>query len=305
MVAKLKTDRNYRPEKPPAGHFLFAGQAHPRINWWQKKNMRTLYFYCVILIFVNIANGFDGSMMNSLQSLPYWQDYFGSPTDQTLGLFGSAMSLGSIIGFPVVPYVCDHLGRRWAVIIGSLILIFGTGLQAGAANFAMFFGGRIVLGIGMVLATSGGPLLCAEIAHPQDRAILTTFMGCSYSVGSFLASWITLGTLKIPSNWAWRVPSLLQCWASIVVLCVIYWIPESPRFHMNKDNYDAALKTLAYYHGEGDENDPFVQLEFTEIKTAFLLDREHKTNSRWVDFLKTKGNRHRISLVIAIAIFGQ
>ena len=74
---------------------------------------------------------------------------------------------------------------------------------------------------------------------------------------------------------------------------------------MNKDNYDAALKTLAYYHGEGNENDPFVQLEFTEIKTAFLLDKEYKTNSRWVDFLKTKGNRHRISLVIAIAIFGQ
>jgi MFS family permease len=157
----------------------------------------------------------------------------------------------------------------------------------------------------MVLATSGGPLLCAEIAHPQDRAILTTFMGCSYSMGSFLASWITLGTLKVPSNWAWRTPSLLQCWASIVVLSVVYWIPESPRYHMNKDNYDAALKTLAYYHAEGDANDPFVQLEFTEIKTAFQLDREYKTNSRWIDLLKTKGNRHRISLVIAIAIFAQ
>jgi MFS family permease len=74
--------------------------------------------------------------MNSLQSLPLWQDYFDHPKQSTLGLFGAAMSLGSIIGFPVVPYICDHLGRRWAVIIGSLILCLGTGLQAGKCTAA-------------------------------------------------------------------------------------------------------------------------------------------------------------------------
>lgn len=241
--------------------------------------------------------------MNSLQSLPLWQEYFGHPTGQALGLFGSAMSLGSIAGFPIVPWACDRLGRKMTVIIGSLIIILGAGLQAGAMSYGMFWAGRIILGLGMVLATTAGPLLCAEIAHPQDRAIITTFMGCSYAVGSFLASWITFGTLKIQSNWAWRTPSLLQCWATIVVLCVIYWIPESPRYYIARDNHDMALKVLAKYHGEGNEQDPFVQLEYTEIKTSIQLDKEFQRNNAWSDFLKTRGNRHRLSLIIAVSLY--
>jgi sugar porter (SP) family MFS transporter len=302
---KLKASRATRLEKPPKGFFFFAGRTYPRVKWWQKPNLRRLYFYCIILIFVNIANGFDGSMMNSLQSLPYWQNYFGHPTGAILGLLGSSMSLGSIIGLIAVPWVCDRLGRKKGVILGSSILVVGVALQAGAANYGMFLSARFVLGFGMAFATNAGPLLCAEIAHPQDRAIITTFMGCSYAVGSFVAAWTTYGTLQIKSDWAWRLPSLLQAWATIVVLTVIWFIPESPRFYMNRDEHHKALQMLAKYHGEGNEHDEFVQLEYTEIRTALELDKEANRNSEWLDLVRTKGNRHRISLIVAIALFGQ
>jgi MFS family permease len=304
-AAKLQASRATRLEKPPKGYFFFAGRTFPRVKWWQRPNMRKLYFYCIVLIFVNIANGFDGSMMNSLQSLPYWQDYFDHPKGAGLGLLGSAMSLGSLIGLPLVPITCDHLGRKNGVIIGSIILVGGVALQAGASNYGMFLGARFVLGCGMVFATNAGPLLCAEIAHPQDRAIITTFMGCSYAVGSFVAAWTTFGTLKIPSDWAWRLPSVLQAWATVVVLAVIWFIPESPRYHMNSDNHHKALQMLVKYHGDGDEHDEFVQLEYTEIRTALELDKEVNRNTQWLDLVRTKGNRHRISLVLAIALFGQ
>lgn len=302
---KLQASRATRLEKPPKGHFFFAGRVFPRIKWWQKPHLRRLYFYCVVLIFVNIANGFDGSMMNSLQSLPYWQEYFGHPKGRVLGMLGSSMSLGSIIGLPFVPIVCDRLGRKKGVILGSTILIVGVALQAGAANYNMFLSARFVLGFGMAFATNAGPLLCAEISHPQDRAIITTFMGCSYAMGSFVAAWTTFGTLKIKSDWAWRLPSVLQAWATIVVMCVIWWIPESPRYHMDRDNHHKALQMLAHYHGEGNEHDEFVQLEYTEIRAALDLDREFQRNTRWLDLVATKGNRHRMSLIIAIALFGQ
>jgi hypothetical protein len=44
---------------------------------------------------------------------------------------------------------------------------------------------------------SSAPLLIAEIAHPQDRAVLVTLSGASYHSGAFIASWVTYGTLKI------------------------------------------------------------------------------------------------------------
>lgn len=188
---KLRSSRATRLQKPPKGHFFFAGRTFERVKWWKRPNLRKLYFYCVILIFVNIANGFDGSMMNSLQSLPYWQEYFGDPKGAVLGLPGSAMSLGSFIGLFFVPCVCDTLGRKRGVILGSVIVVGGVALQAGAANYEMFLASRFVLGLGMAFATNAGPLLCTEIAHPQDRAIIVTFMDCSYAVGSFVAAWTT------------------------------------------------------------------------------------------------------------------
>lgn len=292
-------------EKPDKGYYFLASRQYPRRKWTKERNLRILYIYCFLLILVNVANGFDGSMMNGLQSLEYWQDYFGDPRGVKLSMFGAAMSLGGLIGLPFVPYMCDHMGRKPTIIVGSLIIILGVGLQAGALNFAMFFAARIVLGTGMTLATASGPLLVAEIAHPQDRAILTTFMGLAYAIGSFIASWVTFGTLQIPSDWAWRAPSLLQGWCTVIILGVIYFIPESPRFMIAKDQHERALKMLAHYHAAGDEDDEVVKIEYQEICTAMAMDKEANSNSNWGDFIRTRGNRRRLMLIVALAVFGQ
>lgn len=294
-----------KTEKPDKGNYWLAGRQYPRVNWRRVRNLRMLYIYCFFLILVNVANGFDGSMMNGLQSLPYWQDYFGHPTGVKLSMFGSAMSLGGLISLPFIPYMCDTVGRKPTIIIGSVIILLGVGLQAGAINFDMFFAARIILGFGMTWATASGPLLVAEIAHPQDRAILTTFMGLAYAIGSFVASWVTFGTLKIPSDWAWRTPSLLQCWCTVIILCIIWFIPESPRFMIAKDQHERALNMLAKYHAEGDVNDEVVQIEYNEIRTAMAMDKQADANTQWMDFLRTRGNRRRLMLVIALAVFGQ
>lgn len=291
--------------RPPKGSFFMATSTYPRVTWYKNARLRRLYFYCVILILTNVANGFDGSMMNGLQSLPFWQNFFHHPHSSILGFFNSAMSLGSLVGLPLIPPMIDRLGRKFGVIFGSVIVIIGGALQAASINFGMFVGARMMLGFGMVIATAAAPLLVAEIAHPQDRALLCTFMGVSYGIGSFIASWVTFGTLKLQSNWAWRLPSLLQVMCSILVLCLIWFIPESPRWYISKDKPEKALEILAYYHADGDEKDEVVQLEFTEICTSFALDKEAHTSSRYVDFLKTEGNRRRIGIITALALFSQ
>lgn len=292
-------------EKPDKGYYFFVGRQYPRVKWLSDPNLRNLYLMCFMLILVNVANGFDGSMMNGLQSLPYWQRFFNFPQGTKLGLLGSGMSLGALIGLPFVPFCCDRLGRKLTVIIGQLIIILGVGLQAGAINFDMFFSARFVLGIGMTLSTASAPLLVAEISHPQDRAILTTFMGLAYSIGAFVASWVTFATLKIPSDWAWRLPSLLQAWCTVIIMCLIWWVPESPRYLVANDQHEKALHILAYYHANGKEDDEIVQLEYQEISHSIRLDKENDANSHWMDFLRTRGNRRRLMLVVALAVFGQ
>lgn len=61
-------------------------------------------------------------MVNGLQTLPQWEEYFDNPHGSLLGLFSCIMSVGSLVAIPVVPYTADLLGRRMGVFIGCLIM---------------------------------------------------------------------------------------------------------------------------------------------------------------------------------------
>ncbi|OGE56919.1 hypothetical protein PENARI_c002G08003 [Penicillium arizonense] len=297
--------QGYEAVKPPKGHFYLAGRLFPRVKWWKQRNMRVLYFYILILIATNTANGFDNSMMNGLQTLSYWQDYFNHPKGPTLGLFNCVMSVGALAGLLILPYILDHFGRKICLVFGSFFMLLGVALQSGSMNFSMFVGARFILGFGDIIVICTAPLLITEIAPAQDRAILVTIAGATYHSGAFIAAWTTYGTLKIKSEWSWRAPSLIQGLFTLMMLAVVWWIPESPRYYVSKDQPEKALEILAYYHADGDSTDEIVQLEFTEITTAIAMEKNADHSSSYVDFLRTPGNRKRLLIIITMGLFAQ
>ncbi|RLL97001.1 hypothetical protein CFD26_105622 [Aspergillus turcosus] len=92
--------------------------------------------------------------------------------------------------------------------------------------------------------------------------------------------------------------------ASLIIVVGVWWMPESPRWLMNKGRHEEALEILVKYHAEGDHNDEFVQLEYSEIEAAIALDKEIG-HTGWADFLRSKGNRKRIALITALGLFSQ
>jgi MFS family permease len=215
------------------------------------------------------------------------------------------MSLGSLMGLFFVPYIIDMFGRRSGVLVGSCIMILGVGLQTGARNFGMFVAARLLIGFGDCIVLGSAPLLITELAPPQDRAVLVTLSGASYHSGAFIASWVTFATLKIPSNWSWRLPSLLQCTFSIIISIAIAFTPESPRWLISKDRSEEALDIIAKYHSiDGDRDDKLVQLEYNEIVAAIKMDQE-ANRTGWLDLFRTPGNRKRMGIITAIGFFSQ
>jgi len=168
-----------------------------------------------------------------------------------------------------------------------------------------FMGGRAMLGFGNSLAQIASPMLLTELCHPQHRGRLTTVYNCLWNVGALIVAWIAFGTNFIPSDWAWRIPALLQALPSVIQLVFIYWVPESPRYLIAKDKHEQALHILAKYHANGNENHPTVQFEYREIKETIRLEMESKKNSSYVDFVKTRGNRYRLAILLSLGIFSQ
>jgi hypothetical protein len=56
-IPRVQQNEALKPVPPPKGHYFFAGQAFPRITWYKDKNIRKLYFYILVLILTNTANG--------------------------------------------------------------------------------------------------------------------------------------------------------------------------------------------------------------------------------------------------------
>lgn len=65
------------------------------------------------------------------------------------------------------------------------------------------------------------------------------------------------------------------------------------------------METLAKYHANGDLHNATVQFEYQEIKETLRLEFEYKKTSSYMDFLRTKGNRYRLMLLISLGIISQ
>lgn len=74
---------------------------------------------------------------------------------------------------------------------------------------------------------------------------------------------------------------------------------------ISKDRNEEALKTLAKWHANGNENNLTVQFEYREIRETLRLEKEVARSTGYMDFFKTKGNRWRLAIIISIGIISQ
>lgn len=103
--------------------------------WYQKKNLRFLYLTLVpSALGVEMTSGYDGSVLNGLQAVGSWIDYFDNPQGAILGIITAAFSLGSVAAIPFVPWVNDRFGRKMSIKFGSFLIIIGAIVQTAAIN---------------------------------------------------------------------------------------------------------------------------------------------------------------------------
>lgn len=53
---------------------LVAGIHVPVVTWWKHAGLRKLYLMMPILMLSATTNGYDGSLLNGLQTMVPWQD---------------------------------------------------------------------------------------------------------------------------------------------------------------------------------------------------------------------------------------
>ncbi|PMD22215.1 putative hexose carrier protein [Hyaloscypha hepaticicola] len=278
----------------------------PTATWipaWVPKSTIFLSFLLMTCSMVQSATtGYDGSMMNGLNILPSYTNYFVlSPA--TTGLNTASIFIGGFFGPLVSGIISDHLGRRPAIFWGSAITLVGVLLQTAAQDIAMFVIARIVLGFGAALSGIAGGVYLSETFPSQWRAWGVGMLNNFYYVGALVAAGITLGTGQWASTWAWRAPSLFQGIFSLMCILILPFIPESPRWLVHQGYYDEARLVIAQTNANGDLTHPVVLTVYKEIIDTLRFEKEVGRTMHPKEMFKTPVARKRFLIAIPPGIF--
>jgi len=277
------------------------GLFHPRIM---------LLFACTLVGFCcQTMNGFDGSLFGGLTANSKFLDFFDGQNDGIwAGLVSSMYQIGGVSALPFVGPAIDTWGRRFGMFIGAFIVIVGTvitGLTRQNASVDQFMAGRFILGFGVAIASAAGPIYVVETSHPAYRGVATAYCNTFWFTGSILSAGAVLGALPLGGTASWQIPVWLQALFSGLICIGVFLIPESPRWCYVHNKRDKARAILTKWHGLGNEQSPWVQLQLSEYESHLNLEGSDK---RWWDYRKlfdSASSRYRVACNCVFAIFAQ
>lgn len=146
------------------------------------------------------------------------------------GAIISCYYAGQTVGSFGIGYLMDKIGRKWALQICTLFTIVGSAIQAGSINIGMFLAGRAIAGIATGGLLTLVPPYIAELAPPETRARLVGMKGLLVGIGYLIANWIGYAGDYAHGDARWRIPLAMQIPAAILLMVLLIWLPESPRW---------------------------------------------------------------------------
>jgi len=171
-------------------------------------------------------------------------------TPTMVGLIGSALVLGAVLGAAFGGVAADRIGRKRAFIVDMGILAVGSALCAVAPSSALIVAGQLLIGIGIGIDFPTSSSYVSEIMPKAARSRMTVATIALQSVGMIAAALAGIAVLKVhPLIADWRI--LLGAGG---ILAVLYMgarlhLPESPRWLAEKGQIAEAAVVLSRIAG--------------------------------------------------------
>lgn len=104
---------------------------------------------------------------------------------------------GAIIGAAFGGWMNDKFGRKKSILLADIVFFAGAVVMAGAVGPWMIIIGRILVGLGVGMASMTAPLYISEASPARIRGALVSTNGLLITGGQFLAYLINLAFTKV------------------------------------------------------------------------------------------------------------
>lgn len=174
------------------------------------------------------------------------------------GLVVSAILFGAMAGALGSGRVADRLGRRTVIVAAAAIFTVGAAFAALAPSAAALIAARVILGVGVGIASALVPVFIAEVAPPAARGRLVAVNQLLITIGIVVA--YAVGYAFAGSH-DWRAMFAIGLIPSLGLGVGMLFLPESPRWLIAHGREADARRVLARVRPGGDAD-----AEISEIR---------------------------------------
>ncbi|CAA0833239.1 Inositol transporter 1 [Striga hermonthica] len=189
--------------------------------------------------------------------------------------------VGAMIGASVGGWINDVFGRKKATLSADVVFTIGSIFMAAAPNPYVLIFGRLLVGLGVGVASVTAPVYIAEASPSEVRGGLVSTNVLMITGGQFLSYLVNLAFTEVPGTWRWMlgiaaVPAILQFF-------LMLFLPESPRWLYMKEDKTEAIVVLSKIY------DPIrLQDEIDQLATALEEERQRDTRVSYSDVFRSK-----------------
>ncbi|KAH6654086.1 general substrate transporter [Truncatella angustata] len=237
---------------------------------------------CWSLIFTTaiIMEGFDLALLSGFYAFSAFQRRYGVevengkyeiPAEWQTALSAGAQ-IGQIIGLSIAGMFVQRVGYRKTMLVALTLMIAFIFVPVFAPNIATLMVGEILQGIPWGVFETMPAAYASEIAPLVLRPYFTTYANLCWVIGQLIATGVLRGFLGLgDSQWAYRVPFMLQWIWPIPILTCVWMAPESPWWLARRGDYGGARKSLQRISNYKDQEN---HNKFELIKHTILADKK-------------------------------
>uniref|UniRef100_A0A667X5P8 Solute carrier family 2 member 9 n=1 Tax=Myripristis murdjan TaxID=586833 RepID=A0A667X5P8_9TELE len=235
-----------------------------------------------------------------------WMERYGQPIGaETVTLLWSItvsiFAIGGLLGAFAVSVIIKVLGRKGTLLLNNgfaviAALLLSLGEKAG--SFEMLIIGRLIMGVDSGIALSALPMYLGEISPRHIRGSIGQFNSILICMGVFTGQVLGLPEL-LGQESRWNFLFAFLAFPALLQLCVLPFLPESPRYLlMERRDEAAAEKAFQRFLGKKD-----VSKELEEVHVELRAQNNLQTISL-VQLVKNPALRWQlITVIITMACY--
>ena len=161
-----------------------------------------------------------------------------------VGLIGSALVMGAVLGAGIGGRLADCLGRKRLMVADMMIIVIGATTSALANGPPMLFVGQLIVGVGVGIDFPVSSSYISEVSPKRNRDRMMVATIACQSIGMLLAAAITLVLLSRGGAQSWRLFLWSEGLVALLFFVLRFSAPESPHWLMSRGRFTEAARAF-------------------------------------------------------------